>query len=80
MTMDQLMRSVKSENSLPVEEKKEVIKHLFADFAIDPRILKNILLRFILPFFSSEIKQHYMVNNWANGWMLPMTSDQRPST
>lgn len=43
MTMDQLMRSVKSENSLPVEQKKEVIKHLFADFAIDPRILKNIL-------------------------------------
>jgi len=30
----------------------------------------------ILPFFfSTELKDHILVNNWANGWVLPETSN-----
>ncbi len=42
---------------------------------------KNVILseaKNLLPFlFGTELKEHVLVNNWANGWILPERSDNK---
>lgn len=37
--------------------------------------------KYYLPFlFGKKLEDHVLVNNWANGWSLPPTTNQQPTT
>lgn len=40
----------------------------------------NWLTAFLAPIFGKEIKNHVLVNNWENGWVLPLTANGLQTT
>jgi len=40
----------------------------------------NWLNKFFPFVFGKEIKDHFLVNNWENGWQIPTTDCQQPTT
>ncbi len=44
------------------------------------QVKDNSFLQKILPFvFGKELKEHVLVNNWANGWVIPASFDKDSS-